>query len=60
MHCLVWVAVSSGWLRRYKELYNAKVLVLETLVLIPFINKIKITMFKPNPLNKNPKLAIVP
>ena len=43
----------------YKELYNAKVLILETLVLIPSINEIKITISKPNPLNANSKLVIV-
>ena len=43
----------------YKELYNAKVLALEILVLTPFINEIKITIFKPNLLNLNFKLVIV-
>jgi hypothetical protein len=32
---------------------------LETLVLTPSINKIKITISEPGPLNINPKLAIV-
>ena len=32
---------------------------LETLVLTPSINKIKITVFKPSLLNINPKLVIV-
>jgi hypothetical protein len=32
---------------------------LETLVLTPSINEIKITIFKPSPLNTNPELAIV-
>ena len=43
----------------YKELYNAKVLVLETPVPIPSIDEIKITISKPSPLNINPKLVIV-
>ena len=43
----------------YKELYNAKVLVLKTLVLIPSIDKIEITVSKPSLLNTNFKLAIV-
>jgi hypothetical protein len=43
----------------YKELYNAKVFILETLVLIPSINKIEITVFKPSLLNINPKPVIV-
>ena len=43
----------------YKELYNAKVLILETLVLTPPINKIKITISKPDLLNTNPKLVII-
>jgi hypothetical protein len=32
---------------------------LETLVLIPSINKIEITIFKPGLLNINPKLVMV-
>ena len=32
---------------------------LKTPVLIPSINKIKITISKPSPLNTNPKLVIV-
>jgi hypothetical protein len=43
----------------YKELYNTKVLILKTLIPIPFINKIKITIFKLSLLNINPKLVIV-
>ena len=43
----------------YKELHDAKVFVLKTLVLTPSIDKIKITISKPNLLNINPKLAIV-
>ena len=43
----------------YKELYNAKVLALETLGPIPSIDEIEITIFKPSPLNTNPKSAIV-
>ena len=42
-----------------KELLNTKVLALETPVLTPSIDKIEITIFKPNPLNTNPKLAII-
>ena len=42
-----------------KELYNTKLLTLETLVPTPSINKIEITILKHNPLNTNPKLAIV-
>jgi len=41
----------------YKELRNLKALILETLIVIP-INKIKISIYKPNPLNINPKLII--
>ena len=41
-----------------KELYNTKILILETLIVIP-INKIKITVCEPSPLNINPKLVIV-
>ena len=43
----------------YKKLYNAKVLILKTLVSTPFINKIKITILEPDLLNTNPKLVIV-
>ena len=43
----------------YKELYDAKLLILETLVLIPSVDKIKITILKPNLLNAKPKLAII-
>jgi hypothetical protein len=32
---------------------------LETLVLIPSVNKIEITILKPDLLNANPKLVIV-
>jgi len=39
----------------YKELYNVKVLTLETLILP--INKIKIIISKPVPLNLNLKLV---
>jgi len=42
----------------YKELYNLKALILKTLIATP-INKIKITIYKPNPLNINPKLVII-
>jgi len=42
----------------HKELRNIKALLLETLITIP-INKIKITVSKPNPLNANTKLVIV-
>jgi len=40
----------------YKELRNIKALLLETLIEIP-INKIKITVSKPGPLNANLKLV---
>jgi len=42
----------------YKELRNIKTLILETLLVTP-INKIKITIYEPGPLNTNPKLVIV-
>ena len=42
-----------------KELYNAKVLALETLVPTPSIDKIEITVSMPNLLNINPELVIV-
>ena len=42
----------------YKELRNAKVLILETPTTTP-INKIKITVSKPGPLNANIKPVIV-
>jgi len=42
----------------YKELRNVKALLLETLTIIP-INKIKITVSKPDPLNANTKPVIV-
>ena len=42
-----------------QEFYNTKLLVLKTLVPIPPVDKIEITILKPNPLNTNPKLAIV-
>jgi len=42
----------------YKELYNIKALILETLITTP-VNKIKIIMSKPGPLNANSKLVIV-
>jgi len=41
-----------------EELRNVKILILETLIVIP-INKIKITIYKPSLLNANPKLVIV-
>jgi len=41
-----------------EELYNIKALILETLIAIP-PNKIKITIFKPDPLNINTKPVIV-
>ena len=43
----------------YKELYNAKLFVLETLVPTPSVDKIKITILKPDPSNTNPELVIV-
>ena len=43
----------------YKELHNAKLFALETPVPIPSADEIKITILKYNPLNTNPKLAIV-
>jgi hypothetical protein len=43
----------------YKELYDAKVFVLETLIPIPSIDKIKIIISKLSLLNTNPKPAIV-
>ena len=43
----------------YIKLYNAKALILKTLVPTPFINKIEITIFKLSLLNTNPKLVIV-
>ena len=42
-----------------KELYNAKLLILKTLVPTPSVDKIKITILEPDPLNAKPKLAIV-
>ena len=39
----------------YKELYNTKVLVLETPIPTPSMDKIKITISKPGLLNINPK-----
>jgi hypothetical protein len=41
-----------------KELYNVNTLTIETLIVTP-VNKIKITVYKPGPLNANPKLVIV-
>ena len=41
-----------------EELRNINILTIETLIVIP-INKIKITIYKPSPLNANPKLVIV-
>ena len=43
----------------HEELYNANILALKTLIPIPLINETKITIFKPNPSNTNPKLIIV-
>ena len=43
----------------YKELYNTKALILKTPVLIPSADKIEINILKYDPLNANPKLAIV-
>ena len=43
----------------HKELYNAKVLILKTLVPTPSTEEIKITIFKPDLLNINPKLVII-
>ena len=42
-----------------KELHDAKLLVLETLVPTPSANKIEITILEPDPSNINPELAIV-
>jgi len=42
----------------YKELRNVNTLIIETLIVTP-INKIKITICEPSPLNANPKLIIV-
>jgi len=42
----------------HKELRNIKALILETLIVI-VINKIKITVPKPSPLNTNTKLIII-
>ena len=41
-----------------KELCNIKAFILQTLIVTP-INKIKITVPKPNTLNANTKLVIV-
>jgi len=41
-----------------KELRNVKALILKTLIIIP-VNKIKITVSKPSPLNANTKPVIV-
>ena len=43
----------------YKELYNAKVLILETLIPTPSMDKIEITISKPGLLNTNPKPVMV-
>ena len=43
----------------FKELRNLKALTLEILIVTPPVNKIKITVYKPGPLNINPKLVIV-
>jgi len=42
----------------YKELRNVNTLTIETLIVTP-INEIKITVYKPSPLNANPKPVIV-
>jgi len=42
----------------HKELRNLKALILKTLIVIP-INKVGVTIYKPNPLNTNFKLVIV-
>ena len=42
----------------YKELHNVNTLIIETLIVTP-INKIKITIYEPSPLNTNPKLVTV-
>jgi len=42
-----------------EELHNVRALTLETLILIPTADEIKITVFKPSPLNVNPKLVMV-
>ena len=42
-----------------KELLNTKVLILETLVPILFIDEIEIIISKFSPSNTNPKLVIV-
>ena len=42
----------------YKELRNLKALTLEILIVTP-INKIKITISKPSPIDTNLKLVIV-
>ena len=43
----------------YKELHDAKLLVLKTPVPTPSVNKIEITILELDPLNINPKLVIV-
>jgi hypothetical protein len=43
----------------YKELHNAKPLLLETMVPIPSIDEIEITILKPDLSNVNPKLAVI-
>ena len=42
-----------------KELYNTKILILETPIPTPSINEIEITISKPGLLNINPKPIIV-
>jgi hypothetical protein len=42
-----------------KELHDAKLLILETLVPTPSADEIKITIMEPDPLNANPKPAII-
>ena len=41
-----------------EELRNVNTLIIETLIVIP-ANEIKITVYKPGPLNANPKLVTV-
>jgi len=41
-----------------EELCNVKALILKTLITTP-VNKIKVTISKPGPLNANTKLVIV-
>ena len=43
----------------YKELYNAKLLILETPVPIPSVNEIEITILEPDPSNAKPEPVMV-